>query len=681
MSILSVDLGHGETAAAYIEYGMKNGKPTQAVKRLNFEDKSFTVYSRIFITEEQMSALSQMSELSYDNLSGLGGFLIGNFSKQINKSGYIYNYFKIQPSKFDEPFEDTLSIKYGITHGMVMACFAYEVIDQVLKSNPEIENFTRQNTTLLVGCPTSSKWTRSDFQKNYRELVSLATGMEQVVIIPESRAAMFSTVVGGEGSAISADLGALVFDFGSSTADCTYMWMGKKLWEFSWKLGASAIEENLYDSVVEEYNQSVSDNDRIDSVQNEKSKPEAERELRKAKEEFYSTGNPLEPICVIERTETKGKKLIPVDLDAAKLDEIVNERVISFADDNNEARVGSWSDLCEEFFQYAKEQIGSMSVDGKPCPIGTIAITGGASKMPFIKDLCERVFPDCEIHLERNPSYSVSNGLCWAYLGEEQLEDCITEAMKELKNNDALKIDTLIDDITDLVFDPVMNLIANNSHAWAAPGNKCSVRDLIDSISFDLNSPSEKKRFADIIRQANANWENACGAAIHEAVLKQAKKLYCNNLPLSATAVNGKVLRQFDLVFDSVVDAICSRLIAIIKTVVLMIVIIIIGGLLLPFYPIGSALGALLIMNAYNIAAGINVPPAGYNQNLADFIRRGIANNINNPTARNKANIAQKLHDAIDEQVRNDFDEAEFEKDLKQTVRDAMRIMLLIKFD
>ena len=57
---IAADIGHGESAGALALFKMNEGKVSHEVKRLSFKNGKPTVYSRIFITEEQMKALSQM---------------------------------------------------------------------------------------------------------------------------------------------------------------------------------------------------------------------------------------------------------------------------------------------------------------------------------------------------------------------------------------------------------------------------------------------------------------------------------------------------------------------------------------------------------------------------------------------------------------------------------------------
>ena len=675
--IISVDLGHGETAAAFVE---RNN-----VKPLHFSDRSAAVYSRIFISEEQMAALSKMDTVNYEGLKELGGFLIGNFQKQIGCSGVTYNYFKVQPSRFDEAWPDALSQKYGITHGMVMSCFAYEVIDQILRSNLEINEYNRSNTTLLVGCPTSEKWTEQAYVEQYRELIINATGMEKVVIIPESRAAMFSTVTGGKGSAVAADLGALVFDFGSSTADCTYMWMGKKLWEFSWRLGASMIEESLYDYVVEDYNRALPENDKIDFEQNVKSMPESTRVLRGVKEEFFSTGNSLEAICSIDKTESKKRKIIPVDLDESLMDRIVKNSVVSFRDDDNRVKSGCWYDLCRDFYTFARSEITSQSVKGETCPIGSIVITGGASKMPFIRELCEEVYPDCEIHLEENPAFSVSNGLCWAFLGEENLQDCIKKALEDIKESGICGVDSLVSEISNLLYDPLMDIISRNADVWAASGVNLPMENLINDIIHEVSTEQVQKQFSDVIRKANYNWEDTCAQEVRTAVLKQAKRLYSDNLPLSSTAVKGVDNINIQMSFDGMVDDVCNGLIGTIKTVILTIIIALIGAIVLfLFPPVSTVIGGALILLSRGIAEDVRIPDALKQQNLAGFIRNRVANNIrarSNNSDKREETVA-KLKESVKEQIyKGGFSDEEFEQQLETTVKNSIEVMLLKKFD
>lgn len=685
-NVIAIDFGHGETAAAYPYQLMKNNAATFEVKRLAFKNNRAIVYSRIFISEDQMKALSEMENITYSELekleNTLGDFLIGDFSKQINKSGETYNYFKIQPSMFDEKIKGALSDKYGITHGMVMACYAFQVVNDLLSSNPnDLMGYTRNSITLLIGCPTSPAWTSEKEANKFKKLVMDATGVKNVIIIPESRAAMFSSIQTSDNSkAVSADKGAVIFDFGSSTADCTYIWMGKKILEFSWRLGASEIEEILYNSVVKEYNNESSDDNKITDEQSIASSPECTKELRKAKEEFYATKNTIEPICNFSKTEDSTRKLLSVTLDEDKMYSITHTSPLSLVDEHNNLRSGSWYDLCKEFYEYAKEIITSAKVEDEFCPIGSVVITGGASKMPFVRELCKEVFPNCEYYVEDNPSYSVSNGLCWSQISEDKLDICLKRALERINNDPACKIEKLMDMISESLYESLREIIEEKSKEWASGETDLSIQDLINSISDFIKTQEVTEKFMHIIFSQEQEWKKICSTVINESVNAEAQELYCNNVPDYITNYSNKTLYDLNLDFDELIKTICSSLVFTIQKTIIKIVIYILAGVFAFVPGIGTIIMGILIFFADDIASGIPVANGQLSQTRSKHTREIISNRISRDTNRKqKEKIILDVKRSISENLNsgNDFDPEKFQEAIESITKRAMEILLL----
>lgn len=422
--IIGLDFGHGEVAAHYIQ----GTKIEPLVLDGHTKDKTL------------------MTALAY---GAAGSVLIGAEAKSQHT---VEAYFKASPAEWNTVTES------GYKKKQLMFDYIQQLFKQIQSANAPLGiNIDPQNTLLLVGCPTSNTWLNSQARKDYASLVRQATGIQDVVILPESRAAIFSAFHLVKKLVLDTTKGVAVFDFGSSTADFTYYLLGKKRYEFNCRLGASRIEEAIVGKMMEQLQGNVVQSDIVSK----------ELEIRKFKEEFftavqkgqdYSSTISLDFVKqgydgkpkVIGTSHRTGMPLY----DTVTVSGKINDNMIEWAteqdkfsmqEDNTHA-VRSWYGHCWHFFEEAKE---FLTKNKFPCE--TIILTGGASRMDFVRTLCKENFPvqdkNGRIYMEENPSYSVSVGLCYLAHGQEVLDDLLAKDQpkrrEDLKNN----VDALIDNI------------------------------------------------------------------------------------------------------------------------------------------------------------------------------------------------------------------------------------------
>ena len=80
-----------------------------------------------------------------------------------------------------------------------------------------------------------------------------------------------------------------------------------------------------------------------------------------------------------------------------------------------------------------------------------ILLTGGASRMPWIKDLVEDVFQGTEVFCDNNPSYVVSDGIALYAYADSKFRKMLEEMETTIKNE--LTDDILVEFIEDAVND------------------------------------------------------------------------------------------------------------------------------------------------------------------------------------------------------------------------------------
>lgn len=521
MNILGIDLGHCETAVA----APKETQRGYEVARICPQQKDQIIVTQIVLTNEQMKKLKGNKLPSYSVLSNLGEISIGNYLPMTVEDGEKFIYFKVPPKDFDKVCANTKVGKdCGITHGMVMACYAYALIKSIFKYNGSdwVESNINK-TELLVGCPATTDWTSNPAKEKYAHLIKTATGVRSVQIIPESRAAMFSSIENGKNK-VSAAKGAMVFDFGSSTADCTYMLLGRKIFEFSWTLGASEIERTMVQIAFAEAQKNQRFTPDISSF------VKSENDLRTAKEFYYNgvygrDGHDM--ICSFKTNEQKTVKQV-VTIDSEFMSRVVEKEEIHIKCDSTTPKSGTWVNLCRDFFVTAKKALSNNDT-----PIDTIVLTGGASKMGFVYNLCCSVFseiPESNILLESNPSHTVANGLGWVSRADQKVIDCKKKAKAEINTNNSCSIDALKNSMRESVYELICNIVSSESNSWAGLSGEHSAQELLDSIERKTSSEQFQRSVNNSMSTAIKQWKDKLSAVIGKAVNNQVRELYSNEI-------------------------------------------------------------------------------------------------------------------------------------------------------
>lgn len=537
---ICIDLGHCETTAAFPEQIAANDADAvdnHVVRRLNTKDKDQVISTQIILTAEQMEKLSGHPRPDYQLICSLGAIRIGNGLPVEVPNGEKFSYFKLPPIGFDTPCGESPLVKtYGITHGMVMACFAAALISSILKHNDSLSEADREELTLLIGCPTTSDWMSEEAQRAYAQLVQTATNVREVRIIPESRAAMFSSVENGQGN-VSAMNGAVVFDFGSSTADCTYMLLGRKMMEFSWTLGASEIEKIMvrraYDNAT---GKKGAFSATTESIVNNLDV------LRTAKEGYYngSYGSTGHRIYNDFRNAANGELVeSSVRVDDPFMQQVTGEQTFGVLRDSTTLATDTWQGHCTAFFQEAHDRIAQASyqvteggtVKHIPCPIQTVVLTGGASKMGFILELCQRVFPDAEIIQEENPSHTVSNGLGWVAVADENVKNCKDAALQQVKNNQECSTKVLRDMISGALFQKICDIAVERTKAWADdPAEELPVEALQNDLTAYTSSEEVQAELRGVCQEQMDAWKAKLSLAMQEAINSQVNRIYSDKV-------------------------------------------------------------------------------------------------------------------------------------------------------
>ncbi len=421
--VVGIDYGHGETSAAIcpIEWGKEAGK-----RETNVLDIDLDIAARKKVITSAICHLEK-------------GILIGDeaFEHMTDNNG-IRVCFKKKPQSITGNDEK------------LMTDYMKAVYSRIREGHDEL---TDTNHIVYIARP--SGWTDEDSKELYRQM-AIQAGIPLGGLTSESRAAIFYAKTPSVNFSKEISQGAIVFDLGSSTLDFTYLSDKEKPIDYGYNLGASIIDNAILDEII------LKD----DSVKDFVTKfPEYRDALkfkaRKFKEDAYSRN---------EDSKTIG---------GFPLGNIISETEDSyddFADTYVKLRVNNLAELnsmIEEKAHYMQELEKAMNdfkqtkIDGKP--VFGVFLTGGASRMNFIRPLIAKVFelPIDKVKIDNdNPSLTISRGI--ALLGST---DVITSVLvKSLKK----ELPSMINN-EKMIVDLSGKLCENiTSKAWKVVEDSCS---------------------------------------------------------------------------------------------------------------------------------------------------------------------------------------------------------------
>lgn len=457
---LGVDFGHGESAGCCVVLRDANGNWVQnsKIEFLNVKNHYPKVYS----------------VLTYEN----GGHV--TFGEITNAN--VTSYFKKSPKEWDDVDPNS-----GKDYRTMMRDFIKQLVGGLLNSgvNPTMANYKRDEIVLFVGCPSDETWTSSDSRRKYENLIREATGINEVNVVPESTAAIFSIIHNNPTKHINPKDGVAVFDFGSSTVDFTYIRLGRILAEISWTLGASAIEANIIEKAL--FDELKLDPKKVWSGDLNSRQLRARRDIKEAwfgddvnpgyvktkpNGEYmtvdYSSCDEFGNVVTIKDragVDIHAKEFGTILLDEEFMKSVVEEMpVFEVKEKGNLVAPNdklSWYEYCKRFFTRCRDFMKNHNL---PCK--TVILTGGASHMDFVMDICNDVFKDSgvEIYRDEAPSYCVCNGLCQIAVNRSRIDDIIGHQKTEIRS----KADTALavyksdiqNNVTEYIFNSMIKILA-----------------------------------------------------------------------------------------------------------------------------------------------------------------------------------------------------------------------------
>ena len=260
----------------------------------------------------------------------------------------------------------------------------------------------------VIGCPAG--WNPTA-RARYKDLMTRA-GIRDPQIISESRAA-FLYAKYAKTVALDVDIlnqSALVVDIGSSTLDFAYIVDGRETGVGTFgdiALGGGLMDAELLRLMVEK----TREKDKIKAVFEESRSwySYCEIQARQLKEEYF-TRLPQDPDTTVKkqlRICYDGVQKLQLTLDKAIASNLIHNPLASLSG-------RSFHQAMEEALRDAVRLTDSQ-------PPKLVLLTGGASRMPFIRELCRNIFANAAIVCCPEPEFSIAKGLSYAGWVDENL--------------------------------------------------------------------------------------------------------------------------------------------------------------------------------------------------------------------------------------------------------------------
>ena len=348
----------------------------------------------------------------------------------------------------------------------------------------------------VVGCPAG--WNAA-CRTRYRDLL-IRAGVGEPQVISESRAA-FLYAKYAKTVALDVDVlnqSALVIDIGSSTLDFAYIVDGRETGVGTFgdaMLGGGLLDAELLRRAVDKSR----DRDAIRQVFKESRSwySYCEIEARRVKEQYY-TRLADDPAPVV-------KKQMKLCYDGTQrlAFELTNAEAAHLVDDPLSALGGrSFTEAVEDALANARR----VTAD---CPPKLVLLTGGASRMPFFRELCREAFSGAAVVCCPEPEFSIAKGLAYAGWIDENLRafraairDEITDERVSAVAYDAMP--SLIPGVSDALCDLLLREAAIPAAKQWQRGELDTLQEMNDlmrsRMSQTLQSPMAQDALAPVVQ-------------------------------------------------------------------------------------------------------------------------------------------------------------------------------------
>ncbi len=431
--IIGIDLGHGETSAAICP--LQWDTPVEQLdpaKDLEMGGNKKVIPSAITVLDNGTAYIGDSA-----------------FNPEILKQADVNVCFKKAPKDINGKAEK-LMIRY-----------MQEVYRRIRENNSAM--LTDNNHLVYIATP--SGWDKVT-QNLYLQMAKQA-GLPIAGLTKESRAAFVRAqhdVTSGIGKYV--EKGAIVFDMGSSTLDFTYMNSGNKLIDHGYDCGASFIEKTIFkqcedsDSVIHRFE------DKYPRLV-----PFLLFEARKIKEQIY-----FDPSLKVKKTINFEDFIDDEDFEDDRFKMIFQPGELNALLE----RVGYLKKLEDAARDFIVNHTNNAQIYG-------VFLTGGASRMDFIKPLVSRCWniPESQIYRDQDPSLTISQGVAEVArmdLRTEGMDEGLEETINRLQNADTI-YDTFVEKFGYALWDRITDEVGGTVTAFRDADEDYSLVDLQNAIA------------------------------------------------------------------------------------------------------------------------------------------------------------------------------------------------------
>ncbi|MDR0967079.1 MAG: hypothetical protein LBM75_11400 [Myxococcales bacterium] len=464
----------------------------------------------------------------------------------------------------------------------------------------------REASKFIVGCP--SEWTKDErVIEKYTEIFKSA-GLLDVTVVSESRAALIQ-MLEKEGLDRKTNRSVLVIDVGSSTVDFTLLDLqekNSKPYDTGRQLGAALIEKALFQHILEKQ-ESRAELENIFSIHTH-FRNRCEIACRQLKETYFSAQEYfVDEIKTVYAKEEKtknanGKKVVfdPEIMTGPEILKLINKTPLVDLD-------GHWETWPQAFTNELIKVRKHMHAEGQSAKVDLILLTGGASRMGFIREKCKEIFLDSDIRMDDTPEFCIARGL--ARLGRIEIRTsnfqreidafCETTMRKRIER----QIDVLYKDLAKSLTYSIIADVKVEFDVWRK-GTVSTIEQMGERIDNKINALIKSESFKGEINSAVSDSIHSISTDLCSGVEKIQKKYGIETGGL-INAFNGSSIRVGSISICSfisdlmwslllpVISRIASIVIGIIWNTISAILALLLGPILIATPPGWVILGAL----------------------------------------------------------------------------------------
>lgn len=506
--IIGIDLGHGETSAAIcpLQWDTPVGQLDPA-KDLEMGGNKKVIPSAITVLDNGTAYIGDSA-----------------FNPEILKQADVHVCFKKAPKDINGEAEK-LMIRY-----------MQEVYRRIRENNSAM--LTDNNHLVYIATP--SGWNKPT-QDLYLQMARQA-GLPIAGLTKESRAAFVRAqhdVTSGIGKYI--EKGAIVFDMGSSTLDFTYMSSDRNLIDHGYDCGASFIEKNIYKQCEER-------NPVLHRFEEKYARlvPFLLFEARKIKEQVY-----FDPSLKVKKTLNFEDFLKDEDFEDDRFKMMFQPGELNSLLE----QVGYIKEIEDAASDFVIHRIHN-------APIYGVFLTGGASRMDFIKPLVSRCWniPEAQIYRDQDPSLTISQGVAEVArmdLRTEGMDEGLEDAINRLQNTDMI-YDTFLSKFGSELYERICSTVGGTITSFKDEQEDYSLYDLQTSISNNIQSEIEEvvPKISTYIQEAISENTQEIQNKVESIVAHYSNQ----GINISMPSMNIGELQTGNINLDGVLDSISEKI-------------------------------------------------------------------------------------------------------------------------